>query len=73
VVGSDAQALAAAARRYTALRRKQADASGELSTCDIKPDPGAYCGWVAVPGSAAVAAVPAQGQCTLNAPGGAAR
>jgi hypothetical protein len=71
--GSDAAALAAATRRYTALRRKQAQALGEMSTCEVKADPGAFCSWASPPAAGGATSPANWGQCTLHAPGGGAR
>ncbi len=38
-----AAALQAAVQRHATLRRKQLEERGEMSTCDVLPDPGAQC------------------------------
>ncbi len=40
---SDEAALMAAAARYERASRKEAQARGEMSTCQVLPDPGALC------------------------------
>jgi len=43
VSATDRQAMQGAARIYTALQRRRAEASGEMSTCELLPEPTAYC------------------------------
>lgn len=43
VSATDRQAMQSAARVYTALQRRRAEASGEMSTCELLPEPTAYC------------------------------
>ncbi len=54
-----APALQQANDRYARLRRQQLEARGEMSTCEVLPDPGALCS--------------AAGQCQLQAPPGGPR
>jgi hypothetical protein len=68
VAATPAAPLQRAAERYAGLRKKQLEDSGEMSTCEVLPDPGASCS--------------SAGQCRLQhqaggqrgaAPGAAAR
>jgi len=60
---TDAAALQAAAQQEEAAQRKAMQARGEMSTCSVVTDPGAWCDRTAAPANAAA------GVCRLRSPG----